>query len=71
MSKNERIEYTTAVQCLQKLPNKVSNEEIPGARSRFDDVISTHILQTFHIHFSVNHPHSHYVAINRAVAHYK
>ena len=56
LTKEQRIEYTTAVQCLQKKPNQISNEQIPGARSRFDDVIATHLLQTPYIHFSVRIP---------------
>lgn len=67
LTKEQRIKYTTAVQCLQKKPNKISNEEIPGARSRFDDVIATHILQTLHIHFSVGVS----IFLTRAVAYHR
>ena len=53
MSKEQRIKYTTAVRCLQTKPNVVSNTKVPGARTRFDDVVSTHMFQAPFVHFSV------------------
>ncbi len=53
LSRKQRIEYTTAVRCLQTKPNVVSNTKVPGARTRFDDVVSTHIFQAPFVHFSV------------------
>ncbi|KAL8809453.1 MAG: hypothetical protein Q9200_003400 [Gallowayella weberi] len=48
----DRIDYTNAVHCLQKKANQISNDRVPGARSRFDDVIASHIFQSPFIHFS-------------------
>ncbi|KAJ5211586.1 N-acetyl-6-hydroxytryptophan oxidase ivoB [Penicillium cinerascens] len=48
----ERISYTNAVLCLQKLPNQVPTAEYPGVRSRFDDFVATHINYTLHTHYS-------------------
>lgn len=53
LSKQHRIDYTTAVRCLQKKPHAFPSAQVPGARSRFDDVIATHIFQAPYIHFSV------------------
>ncbi|KAI4223670.1 MAG: hypothetical protein L6R40_008491 [Gallowayella cf. fulva] len=52
LTPKDRIDYTTAVRCLQKKPNKISNTRVPGARTRFDDVIASHIFQSPFIHFS-------------------
>ena len=57
LSKQQRIDYTAAVRCLQKKPHILPNTQVPGARSRFDDVIATHILQAPYIHFSVSPSH--------------
>lgn len=57
LAKKDRVAYTTAVRCLQATPNVFSNSEVPGARSRFDDVIGTHIIQAPYIHFSVSAHH--------------
>ena len=53
LSKEQRIKYTKAVRCLQTTPNVFSNTRVPGARSRFDDVVAIHIFQAPFIHFSV------------------
>lgn len=52
LSKQERKAYTTAVQCLQKKQTKTPASLIPGARSRFDDWVGTHINQTMTIHYT-------------------
>lgn len=46
LSKRERKSYTDAVLCLQKKQSKTPASLIPGARSRFDDWVGTHINQT-------------------------
>ncbi|KAK2882370.1 hypothetical protein FQN49_000425 [Arthroderma sp. PD_2] len=63
LSKRSRREYIEAVQCLQKKAPLISKEDVPGARSRFDDFSATHILQTPFIHFSgiFLHFHRYYV----------
>ncbi|KAK6860703.1 Di-copper centre-containing [Apiospora arundinis] len=54
LSGDERIAYTTAVRCLQKLPSKSDAKEVPGARSRFDDFMAVHMAKTPWIHNSAN-----------------
>ena len=54
LSPKQRSAYTTAVECLQSKPNLISNIRVPGARTRFDDVVATHIFQSPYIHFSVS-----------------
>ncbi|KAK8017006.1 Tyrosinase-like protein orsC [Apiospora rasikravindrae] len=54
LSLDERVEYTTAVRCLQKLPSKSDAKEVPGARSRFDDFMAVHMSLTPWIHNSAN-----------------
>jgi hypothetical protein len=53
LSKPERKAYTNAVLCLQKLPPKNNATYAPGAKSRFDDFVITHIEQTLSIHSTV------------------
>ncbi|OSS46640.1 hypothetical protein B5807_08960 [Epicoccum nigrum] len=52
LSKKERKSYTDAVLCLQKKQSKTPASLIPGARSRFDDWVGTHINQTNNIHYT-------------------
>ncbi|KAK8103504.1 tyrosinase [Apiospora kogelbergensis] len=54
LSADERIAYTTAVRCLQKLPAKSDAKEVPGARSRFDDFMAVHMAKTPFVHNSAN-----------------
>ncbi|KAF2270939.1 Di-copper centre-containing protein [Lojkania enalia] len=48
----ERKEYTDAVKCLQSKTAKTPSSLVPGAKSRFDDWIATHINQTMTIHYT-------------------
>lgn len=50
----EREAYTSAVKCLQKLPARSDKSKVPGARSRFDDFMATHITMTPYVHASAN-----------------
>ncbi|KAB5578897.1 hypothetical protein GE09DRAFT_563609 [Coniochaeta sp. 2T2.1] len=54
LSANERKAYTKAVQCLQSKPPRTPASVAPGAKSRFDDFIVTHIQQTLNIHYTAN-----------------
>ncbi|KAF2721222.1 Di-copper centre-containing protein [Polychaeton citri CBS 116435] len=54
LSKQQRLDYVKAVQCLQKLPARTPANVAPGARSRFDDFVVTHIQQTLTIHYTGN-----------------
>lgn len=52
LSKKERKAYISAVQCFQKKKAKTPSNLIPGAISRFDDWVGTHINQTLGIHYT-------------------
>ncbi|KAF5618744.1 tyrosinase central domain protein [Fusarium sp. NRRL 52700] len=54
LSKKERLDYVNAVKCLQRLPGRTPKSVAPGARSRFDDFVVTHIQQTLTIHYTGN-----------------
>ena len=54
----ERTNYITAVKCLAAKPPKYSASVAPGARSRYDDFVVTHIQQTLSIHGTVSDPGS-------------
>jgi tyrosinase len=54
LSKSERLAYVNAVKCLQSLPPRTPAAVAPGAKSRFDDFVVTHIQQTLSIHYSGN-----------------
>lgn len=49
----EQIEYLAAVKCFLSKPGITPNADAPGAVSRYDDLIATHINQTFSIHYVV------------------
>ncbi|KAM0811794.1 hypothetical protein AB5N19_12150 [Seiridium cardinale] len=50
LSAKERTSYTSAVNCLMKLPSKYDPTVVPGAKSRYDDFVAQHINQTLSIH---------------------
>lgn len=50
MTSEERIDYTNSVKCMMKLPPKTPKEALPGATSRYDDFVGTHINNTLLIH---------------------
>ncbi|KAH6700608.1 hypothetical protein BKA61DRAFT_740886 [Leptodontidium sp. MPI-SDFR-AT-0119] len=52
LSAEERIAYTNAVLCLQEKTSFTPTNLVPGARSRFDDWVATHINQTLNIHYT-------------------
>lgn len=53
LSSQERIDYTNAALCLQKKKANTPSSLAPGAKSRFDDFVATHINQTLTIHYTV------------------
>jgi tyrosinase len=55
LSNQERKAYTDAVVCLQKKQAKTPSELVPGAKSRYDDWVATHVNQTQTIHYTVSH----------------
>ncbi|KAH8668543.1 hypothetical protein BX600DRAFT_435074 [Xylariales sp. PMI_506] len=52
LTKAERRDYIDAVLCMQRKPSILSQEEVPGAKTRFDDFSAIHINQTLSIHLS-------------------
>ncbi|KAF2621922.1 Di-copper centre-containing protein [Macroventuria anomochaeta] len=54
LSGKERIAFTDAVNCLHKLPAKTPASVAPGAKSRYDDLVVTHIQQSLTIHGTGN-----------------
>lgn len=52
LSNNERKAYTDAVLCLQAKQSRTPSSLVPGAKSRFDDWVATHINQTLTIHYT-------------------
>lgn len=52
MSKSGRLDYISAVKCLQSRPAQTADIHA-GARSRYDDFQALHIDQTDYIHFCV------------------
>lgn len=54
LSSKERTDYTSAVLCLQKKTAKTPSILAPGAKTRYDDFVATHINQTLTIHYTVS-----------------
>lgn len=54
LSSAERKAYTKAVLCLQSKPAKTPASVAPGAKTRYDDFVATHINQTLSIHYTGN-----------------
>ncbi|KAM3069614.1 hypothetical protein ACMFMG_005716 [Clarireedia jacksonii] len=52
MSPQSRKEYIRAVKCLQAKPPRSSKQEVPGARTRYDDFSAQHIKASPSVHFS-------------------
>ncbi|KAI9641430.1 hypothetical protein NHQ30_010237 [Ciborinia camelliae] len=52
LSGADRIAYTNAVLCLQSKQPITPPEAVPGARSRYDDFVASHMNQSFTIHLT-------------------
>ncbi|PLN74794.1 putative tyrosinase [Aspergillus taichungensis] len=52
LSNPQRRAFIDAILCLQQLPSQTPPEFAPGAKTRYDDFIATHINQTAQIHFT-------------------
>ena len=51
-SSNQKKSYIKSILCLQELPSLTPSDKAPGARSRYDDFVATHINQTLGIHYT-------------------
>ena len=54
LSVQEREDYINAVLCLQSKPSQIPKGQVPGALSRFDDFVATHITQAPMLHDPVS-----------------
>ncbi|KAK8112900.1 hypothetical protein PG984_013426 [Apiospora sp. TS-2023a] len=54
LPKDQRLDYTRAVQCLMNLPANTPSDYAPGAKSRYDDFVVTHINHTLDAHYTGN-----------------
>lgn len=54
LSNNEKLDFINAVKCLHKKPSRTPASVAPGAKSRFDDLVYTHIKQANNIHVTVS-----------------
>lgn len=53
LSEAEKLNYIDAVKCIGKKPGKTPRDVASGARSRYDDFVVTHILQSLVTHGTV------------------
>lgn len=53
LSKKEKLNYIDAVKCLHRKPALTPSAKSAGAKSRFDDFVVTHVIQTFWVHGTV------------------
>ncbi|KAJ5982239.1 hypothetical protein N7451_012339 [Penicillium sp. IBT 35674x] len=51
-SRKEKILYIKSVLCLQRLPSRTPSKLAPGAKTRYDGFMATHINQTLGIHYT-------------------
>lgn len=52
-SPRQKKEFINSVLCLQHLPARTPANLTPGAKTRYDDFVVTHINQTMKIHYTV------------------
>ncbi|KAF3049044.1 hypothetical protein E8E11_008917 [Didymella keratinophila] len=54
LSKNEKLNYIDAVKCIHTKPALTDAGISAGAKSRFDDFVVTHVIQTYWVHGTAN-----------------
>ena len=54
LSRNEKLNYIDAVKCLHEKPALTPSAVAAGAKSRFDDFVVTHVIQTYWVHGTVS-----------------
>lgn len=52
LTKAERLAYVNAVKCLTTKPSRTPATDIPGARTRYDDFVASHLVETPYVHAS-------------------
>jgi hypothetical protein len=53
LSKSEKLNYIDAVKCIHTKPALTDAGISAGAKSRFDDFVVTHVIQTYWVHGTV------------------
>ncbi|KAJ4292570.1 hypothetical protein N0V90_009233 [Kalmusia sp. IMI 367209] len=59
LTKEEKLEYIRAVNCIRKQPSQLPAGKYPGAKSRYDDFIVVHMNMTPSVHSTANFMHWH------------
>lgn len=59
LTRDERKEYTRAVNCILKMPSRLPASKYPGAKSRYDDFVIVHMNMTPSVHATANFMHWH------------
>jgi len=54
LTNSERTAYSNAVLCMMNKPARTDSAAVPGAKTRYDDFVFTHINQTLTIHGTGN-----------------
>jgi tyrosinase len=54
LSRSEKRNYLDAIQCIHSKPALTPSAVAPGAKSRYDDFVVTHVLQTYSVHATVS-----------------
>lgn len=50
----QKKDFISSVLCLQRLPARTLADLAPGAKTRYDDIVATHINQTLEFHYTVH-----------------
>src|SRR3954468_13188587 len=56
LTKDEKLNYIEAIKCIHSKPALTPSAVASGARSRYDDFVVTHVLQTYSVHATVRPP---------------
>lgn len=59
LTKEEKLEYIRAVNCIRKAPSKLPVGKYPGAKTRYDDFVVVHMNMTPSVHSTANFMHWH------------
>ncbi|RPA84604.1 Di-copper centre-containing protein [Ascobolus immersus RN42] len=54
LTNNQKKSYTNAIKCLMTKPARSDPAFAPGAKSRYDDFVAVHMVQTVSIHATAN-----------------